>query len=159
VDGLFVRQKMKSLGIHLAKSQLRYAVLEGTKDSPVLVAKDRLITVDPGNVPALMDWFDTQFRSILDQHSPDSIGYRLTLEPKKEQLFTSEFPLGILNLLAHQRQLPISDYTPLSFVGSRLGLAKKADLFAHCDEVLGEHPPYWDKNQKCAVLAAWFQLP
>ncbi len=43
---------MKILGIHLAKSQLRYAVLEGTIDSPALVAKDRLVTVDPNNVPA-----------------------------------------------------------------------------------------------------------
>ena len=150
---------MKTLGIHLAKSQLRYAVMEGTKDSPRLVAKDRLITVDPDNVPALMDWFDTQFRALLDQHTPDSIAYRLTLEPKKEQLFTSEFPLGILNLHAHQRQVPISDYTPQTFVGGRLGLPKKSDLFAHCDNIIGEHPPYWDKNQKLAVLVAWFQLP
>lgn len=150
---------MKTIGIYLAKSQLRYAVMEGTKAAPRLVAKDRLITIDPGNVPALMDWFDTQFRSLLDQHAPDSIGYRLTLDPKKEQLFTSEFPLGILNLLAHQRQLPISDFTPQTFVGTRLGLSKKDDLFAHCDNVIGKHPPYWDKNQKYAVLVAWFLLP
>lgn len=115
---------MKILGIHLAKSQLRYAVLEGTIDSPTLVVKDRLVTVDPNNVPALMDWFDTQFRSLLDQHKPDQIAYRLTLDPKKEQLFTSEFPLGILNLHAHQRGLPIAGYTPQSFVGSKLGLKK-----------------------------------
>jgi hypothetical protein len=54
--------------------------------------------------------------------------------------------------------LPISDYTPQTFVGTRLGLNKKTDLFMHCDHVIGKHPPYWDKNQKCAVLAAWFQL-
>lgn len=150
---------MKVLGIHLAKAQLRYAVLEGTKDAPTLIDKDRLITVDPGNVPQLMDWFDTQFRALIDKHSPDRIAYRLTLEPKKEQIFTSEFPLGILNLQAHQRGLPITDFTPQTFVGTKLGLGKKADLFAHCDDVLGQHPPYWDKNQKCAILVAWFELP
>jgi Holliday junction resolvasome RuvABC endonuclease subunit len=150
---------MKILGIHLAKSQLRYAVLEGTADSPTLVAKDRLVTVDPSDVPALMDWFDTQFRALLDQHQPDKISYRLTLDPKKDQLFSSEFPLGILNLLAHQRGLPIVDYTPRSFVGSKLGLKKGTDLIEHCDGVFGKHPPYWDKNQKYAILVAWFELP
>jgi hypothetical protein len=150
---------MKTLGIHIAKSQLRYALLEGTKAKPILLAKKRLITVDPENVPALMDWFDTQFRSILDKLQPDTIGYRLTLEPKKEQLFTSEFPLGILNLLAHQRSIPITPYTAQNFVGSRLGLSKQTDLFSHCDSIFGENPPYWDKNQKCALLTAWFELP
>lgn len=150
---------MKVLGIHIAKSQLRYAVLEGTKDNPTLIAKDRLITLDPEDVPPLMDWYDTQFSGLLNDHSPDEISYRLTLEPKKAQLFTSSFPLGILNLLAHQRGIPISCYTPKAFVGSKLGLGKKDDVFAHCDHILGNNPPYWDKNQKYAVLAAWFQLP
>lgn len=150
---------MKILGIHLAKSQLRYAVLDGSVDSPTLLAKGRLVTVDPANVPALMDWFDTQFRALLDQHQPDKIAYRLTLDPTKVQLFTSEFPLGILNLHAHQRGLPIVSYTPRSFVGSKLDLKKGADLSAHIDAVFGTHPPYWDNNQKYAILAAWFELP
>lgn len=150
---------MKILGIHIAKSQLRYSVLSGTKDAPELLAKDKLVTVDPRNVPHLMDWYDTQFRALIDQHQPDKIVYRLTLEPKKEQLYTSEFPLGILNLLAFQRRLPIVDYTPQSFKGSKLGLQKDTDIFAHCDTVFGKHPPYWDRNQKHAILVAWFELP
>jgi len=150
---------MKTIGFHLAKEQLRYSVLEGTKIAPKLVTKDRLVTIDPDDVPALMDWFDTQFREILEQHKPERIGYRLTLEPKKEQLFTSEFPYGILNLLAHRNGLPITAYSPQAFVGSKLALAKKADLQEHCDSVFGSHPPYWDKNQKYSLLVAWFELP
>jgi len=151
---------MKVLGIHVATSQLRYAVLSGTKKAPTLIDKGKLTTVDPEDVPALMDWYDTQFTAILDQHSPDRISYRLTLDPKKKiQLFASEFPLGILNLLAHQRGIATVDYTPGTYVASKLGLPKGADLYSHCDAVLGEHTPYWDTNQKHAVLAAWFELP
>jgi len=150
---------MKVLGIHVAKSQFRYAVLEGTKEAPVLVMKDKQTTVDPNDVPALMDWYDTQISAILAAHSPNKIAYRLTLEPKKEQLFTSEFPLGILNLHAHKLGIPIREYVPRSFVATKLGLPKDTDLYAHCDAVIGEHPPYWDTNQKHAVLAAWFELP
>lgn len=149
---------MKTLGIHLAKGQLRYAVLDGSATTPALVAKDRLITTNPDEVPVLMDWFDTQFRELLDTHKPDRVGYRLTLEPKKDQLFSSEFPLGILNLHAFQRSLPIFDYTARSFVPSRLGEPKETDLEELCTTRFGDNPPYWDKNQKYAVLVAWFAL-
>jgi len=149
---------MRSLGIHIATSQLRYSVLEGTKSLPALVAKERLLTPDPKDVPALMDWFETQFNLLLDQSTPDRIAYRLTLAPRKDQLFTSTFPFGILNLLAHRRNLPIASYVAGNFVASRLELPKGTDIYAHCDSVLGTHPPYWDKNQKHSILSAWFEL-
>ena len=150
---------MTVLGVHIATGQLRYSVLEGTKANPVLVSKDKLPTPDPNNPPALMDWYETQFHLILDQSAPDRIAYRLTLAPRKEQLFTSSFPLGILNLLAHQRNLPITSYVSGNFVASRLGLPKGTDIYAHCDTVLGINPPYWDTNQKYSILVAWFELP
>ncbi len=148
----------KVLGLHLIKGQLRYAVLDGTKSSPNLIKKDRLLTTSPSNVPALMDWFDSQFRQILMQDNPDKISYRLTLAPKKDQLFSSEFPLGILNLLAHQNSISISCYTPQAFVASKLNLPKGTNLYNYCDSVFGTHPPYWDINLKNAILAAWFEL-
>ncbi|HUS47191.1 MAG TPA: hypothetical protein VM098_03660, partial [Phycisphaerae bacterium] len=78
---------MRVLGIHIAKSQLFYAVLDGTKTSPQLIKKDRLVTVDPKHVPQLMDWFETKFSDLLTNFKPDKIAYRLTLDPKKEQIF------------------------------------------------------------------------
>lgn len=149
---------MRVLGIHILKGQLRFSVLEGTKSKPVLVEKGRLITTDPQDAPALMDWYDSQFRQLINSHSPDKIAYRLTLEPSKDQLISSEFPLGVLNLIAHQKSLPINCYTARSFTQGRLGLSKGSDLYEHCDKVLGEHPPYWDKNQKNSALVAWFDL-
>ncbi|BAU47784.1 hypothetical protein SVA_1209 [Sulfurifustis variabilis] len=149
---------MRVLGLHLLTGQLRFSVLEGTKTQPLLKDKGRLVTTDPEDVPALMDWYDSQFRQLINSHNPDKLSYRLTLDPKKDQLFCSEFPLGILNLIAHQKSLPISNYTSRSFTPSRLGLPKNADIYAHCDSVFGEHPPYWDKNQKNSLLVAWFEL-
>lgn len=149
---------MTVLGIHIATNQLRYAVLGGTKTAPQLLAKDRLLTPDPTHVPALMDWFESQFLRMLSQHSPDRIACRLTLAPKKGQLATSCFPFGVLYLLAHKRNIPVVSYVSGHYVASRFGLAKGTDIYKHCDAVLGEHPPYWDDNQKHAVLAAWFEL-
>ncbi len=150
---------MKVIGIHIATGQLRYSVLEGSKASPTLVAKEKMLTTDPKNAPPLMDWYESQFNLIFDQHSPDRIAYRLTLAPKKDQLVTSSFPLGVLNLLAHRRNLPITAYVSGNFVASRLSLPKGTDIYTHCDQVFGNNPPYWDKNQKHSVLVAWFELP
>jgi hypothetical protein len=149
---------VKVLGIHLAKGQLRYTLLDGTKKAPILVEKDRLVTTDPANVPQLMAWYNSQFQQLLDRLTPDKIAYRVALSPMKEQLFTSEFPFGLLNLCAYQRDMPIIPYTPQSFVASKLGLPKGTDLSAACDDALGVHPPYWDTHQKYSVLVAWFEL-
>ena len=153
------RKQMKVIGIHIATGQLRYSVVEGSKASPTLVAKEKLLTTDPKNAPQLMDWYESQFNLFLDQHSPDQIAYRLTLAPRKDQLVTSSFPLGILNLLAHRRNLPITSYVSGNFVASKLGLPKETDIYAQCDHVFGVTPPYWDKNQKYSILVAWFKLP
>lgn len=138
--------------------QFRYSVLSGTKANPTLEDKGRLITPSGDDVPVLMDWYETQFRQLITNHKPSKIAFRLTLEPKKKQLITSIFPLGILNLLAHRESIPIVSHTSRAFVASRLGLPKGANIYDKCDKQFGENPPYWDKNQKNAVLVAWFEL-
>lgn len=149
---------MKVIGFHLLKGQLRFSVLEGAKDAPVLLDKGRLITIDPQDPPALMDWYESHFIQLINKYSPDKLAYRLTLNPSKDQLVSSEFPLGVLNLIAHQQGLPIASYTAQSFKPSRLGLQKHADIYEHCETVFGHRPPYWDKNQLNSVLVAWFEL-
>lgn len=149
---------MRVLGIHISKGQFFHAVLEGTKSNPVLVEKRRLVTVDPNHVPELMDWYETTFAGLISQHAPDKIAYRLTLDPKKEQLFTSVFPLGILNLLAHRQAIPAVPYTARAFVASKLGLPKRTNIYAECDSYFTPEPPYWNDYQKHAILAAWFEL-
>jgi len=155
---LGVEDQVKVLGLYIATGQFRYTVLEGTKAAPTLLGKDRLLTTNPSKVAELMDWFEKQFIQLLNQYKPDRIAYRLMLAPKKSQLFTCCFPFGILYLLAHHRNIPVSSYVSGNYVASRLGLPKGTDIYAYCDYVLGLHPPYWDENQKHSVLAAWFEL-
>lgn len=150
---------MRSLGIHVATGQCRFGVLDGTSAKPTLVEKGRLVTPGHEDVPALMDWYDTQFRQLVTSHKPDRLAYRLTLDPKKDQLFCSEFPLGVLNLIAHQKSIPIFAYTARSFTAARLGLEKSLNLYNYCDDVFGKHPPHWDDAQKYSLLVAWFELP
>ncbi len=149
---------MRILGLYLASGQFRYSVLEGTKNTPTLLTKDRMITPSPDLVPEFMDWYETEFKSLLEKYSPDSISFRQTLELKKKQLVTSAYPIGILYLLAFQKSISVSAYTSRSFVASKLNLPKGTDIFTQCDIVFGKNPPYWDTNQKYSILTAWFDL-
>lgn len=150
---------MRTLGIHIATGQCRFSVLDGTCETPTLVEKGRLATPGHEDVPVLMDWYDSQFRQLVTSYNPDRLAYRLTLDPKKDQLFCSEFPLGVLNLIAHQKSLPIAAYTSRSFTPTRLGLKKSANIYTYCDDVFGRRPPHWDDAQKHSLLVAWFELP
>lgn len=150
---------MSVLGLNILNGQFRYALLEGTKKSPILIKKGRLLTTDPSRVPELMDWYESNFSDLIKEAMPSIISYRLLLSPMKNQLITSEFPLGILNLIAYKENIQIASYVPQSFVPSKLGLSKQTDLCEECDKVFGLNPPYWDKNQKNAILVAWFELP
>ena len=149
---------MRVLGLHAHKGALRWAVVEGTRQNPTYVAHGRLVTPDPTQVPALMDWYESQFIRLIEDYTPDKVAYRLTLDPDKEQLFYAEFPFGVLNLLAHHRGFPVTCLTSRSFTPSRLAKAKGIDIKAECDTVLGVHPPHWDDNQRYAVLMAWFEV-
>lgn len=149
---------MKSLGIALQKNYLRYAVLDGDSGTPTLVEKGRQTTSDPEDIPALMDWYETHFQHLLSTHAPDVIGYKLVLEPKLEQQHNLSFPLGILNLLARKEGITIKEFSQRAITPAKLGLRKATDLMAQVDQTFGEHPPYWDKYQKEAVLVAWFCL-
>ena len=149
---------MATLGLHLHKGFLRYALLEGTKSSPLLAASNRLATPDPRQVPELMDWYDTHFNQLIDDHSPTQLAYRLIQNVKGDQLFFAEFPLGVLNLIAFRRDLPISCLAPRSLNPSALNLPRTTNLIRQCDTVFGHRPPGWDDHQNNAVLAAWFAL-
>ncbi len=149
---------MKALGIALQKNYLRFAVLDGNQDNPNLLEKGRQTTCDPEDVPTLMDWYETHFQHLISEHKPDCIAYKLVLEPKIEQQHNLSFPCGILNLLARKEGIKINEFSQRAITPSKLGLSKGIDLMVHIDTTFGEHPPYWDKYQKEAILVAWFCL-
>ena len=43
-------------------------VLDGTKEEPIFVEKDRFLTNVNASIPALMDWFETSFQLIVQQN-------------------------------------------------------------------------------------------
>ena len=96
---------MKIVGFDIHKGFLRCSILEGTKSNPTLVDNQRRTVLSTHSTPALMDWFESTFEEIITLHRPNKIGYRLSLEPKKEQLHYLSFPYAILNLICHKRNI------------------------------------------------------
>lgn len=149
---------MKIVGFDIHKGFLRCSILEGTKSNPMLVYKERRTVLSTDSIPDLMDWFESTFEEIIVSHRPNKIGYRLSLEPKKEQLHYLSFPYAILNLICHKRKIPLIEFTSRNFVPSKFGLPKETILSEYCDEIFGKKPPHWDNFQKNSLIAAWLLL-
>ena len=151
--------KMKVLGICLHKGFVRTCVLEGTNGNPKLIEKEKIPVMDTTDAPELMNWFDSNFREMIDRYNPDKIAFKLFLEPKKAQLFYMQFPYGVLNLICHERGIEAVDYVKQNFKATKFGYDKSIKAYDLCDDIFGKNPPYWDSYQKDALLAAWLTLP
>lgn len=149
---------MKIIGFHILSGKIYYAVLDGTKQNPSLIEKNKKITLSTNSIPESMDWFETTFENIINRINPDEISYRQSLNLKKNQQYNISFPYGILNLLSFKKSIPINSWVPQNFVASKLGMTKGTDLISACDHTFGQNPPYWDVNMKNAILAAWMSL-
>ena len=150
---------MKVLGVNLKKGEIRFTVLEGSREKPTLVEKGAHTVITAQSTPHLLDWFETTFEELINRIQPDKIAYKLLLAQKKAQLDYITYPEAILNLLAFKKSLSIKSYTTQNFVPSKFGLPKTVNLHTFCDEVFGKNPPKWDKDQKNSLIAAWLELP
>lgn len=154
-----MRNRMPVLGISLEKSGLRYAVLDGTKDSPNLIHAEKLNTPNFSSIPQQMNWYETTFQNILTKFSPSAIGIKVSLDAKKDSIAPWYYPLGLLHQQAYHHGITTSEYVALNFTASKFGLNKTVDIYDHIDSIFGVFTPKWDKNQKYAVLSAWMLLP
>jgi hypothetical protein len=150
---------MRTLGFNLQKNQLRFVVLEGSKNLPVYVTGQKLINNNATSTPALMNWFNDSFSRLIDEHQADLIGYRLVWSAADMgQVVSLHYPYGVLNAICHDKQIQLIELTSqkLSYPQS-FGLAKGIDLTQHCSIVFPTLNPS-DKAQKDAALVSWYLL-
>lgn len=100
---------MRILGISLRKNELYYAIIEGTKqfESNLIELKKTNIR-DNENIPELMNWFDSNFKELIERYRPDHIAYKLHLNTNKDQMVYLQFPMGVLNLICNFENIPIT---------------------------------------------------
>ncbi len=148
---------MPRLGFNILKGELHYCALDGSRSSPSHIDLG-VHRFDPQQrKPDLANFFKQTFREIVDRTQPTKLAYRLSLEVSKADQFAYlAFPYGILNLLAHERGLPIDEFTMQSFTKRALGFT--GDKFDACCAMITGFPAGAKKDTKTAALAAWMAL-
>ena len=146
---------MRVLGFNLQNSQLRFVVLEGSKNQPIYVDGKKLINNNAANTQSLMNWYHDNFLRIIEEQAPDIIGYRVSLfDATLEQISRFYYPYGVLNSLCHSRGDDLREFSSQK-VGKRypqsFGLPKGADVYGECDRLLPNLTPK-DQGQKDAAL-------
>ena len=147
------------IGFNLETAGFRYTVLEGTKENPVLIKKQKVSKHGTTNISELMDWYETSFQNILDEFQPEQIGLKLNFGTlKKDQIPFWYYPYGVLHKLAYTENIPVTEFLPSNFTPSKFGLDKSVKLDDYIDTKIGKYPPQWDRSQKSSVLSAWMLL-
>ena len=150
---------MKNIGFNFTTNDFRYGVIEGHKNTPVFIEKNKVIYPQSMSTVQLAGWFETQINLLLDKFTPDRVGYKLSLSLNAvRQIQNSIFPLGILSLSCNKRGINITHFTSQGINATKFGLTKRDNVYQYVDNKIGEHKPYWDKPTKDAVLTAWLLL-
>ena len=103
---------MTAIGFNISKGVIWSCVLDGTRSAPEFkdLGRQRFNPDQPR--PELANYFKQVFGEIIDRVPSARLAYRLTLNAKRaDQVTYLCFPFGILNLVAHERGLPIDQFT------------------------------------------------
>lgn len=151
---------MKAIGFAFQKGRFRIAVLE-THGANIAYRTHRAVKVDPElRMPALMNRYMLDFQSCLEEFKPEILSAKQVFESINLDSSTFQIlPLGLLGWVANQHNKTFNCYTVQALRHpSAFQLAKGKKPIEEVDAVFGEHPPYWDKLQREAVLVAWRAL-
>ncbi|OGS08347.1 MAG: hypothetical protein A2270_08085 [Elusimicrobia bacterium RIFOXYA12_FULL_51_18] len=148
----------KVLGFSFGANEIQTVCLSGTKATPCFEGRERVLFPHAMDVGDVSIWSESQLGLLLDRFSPEVIAYKLTRgAPTVKEISRVYFSIGILNLLANKRQIPISHHnSPLSHC--KMGVARGTDLREHITLRIGEHSPYWNDHAKDSAIVAFCEL-
>ncbi|MCT3773364.1 hypothetical protein [Elizabethkingia anophelis] len=150
---------MKTIAFTFSTNDFEYVVLTGTKASPVLHSKGKILLPTNHDIPQTVAWFETQLELLLNNIQPDNVCYRLTVM-KVTNSYVSNVYYGqaILNLLCHKKNISISHTSPSSITASKFNQPKGTNLSVYIENLLGKQPSPWDKGIKDTALIALINL-
>lgn len=150
---------MRTLAFTFSTNDLEYVVLEWTKENPILHSKKRISLPANYDTPQTTSWFETQLELLLNNIQPERVTYRLSIM-KVTNAYVSNvyYWQGILNLLCHKRNIPITHTSPSSIKASKFGQPKETNLTRYIENLLGKQTAPWDKWIKDTALIALINL-
>lgn len=149
---------MASIGFDLAKNEIRWCVVDGSRAAPTYVTHGIENYVVGDYRGELLEKSSTIFMPLLKRFTPDRVGYRLSLDaPSADQVAYLHFPYAMLIAQCAELQLDIIEFNSRSFTAKLLGYNKSLKKEVGCDAMMGTHPPNWPKIRS-AAMAAWGTL-
>jgi len=140
-------------------SSISYVVLNGTKTSPVFICNGKLNLPTNLSVSQLVVWFEEELNNVLDNEIVDEAMFKLTVNNVSNAYVSNVFyGQAILNLLCEKRKIPITYVAPSSVVVGKFDQPKGTDLHLYLTELIGSHPPFWDKTMRDTALIALLYL-
>lgn len=140
-------------------NDFEYVVLTGTKTSPILHSKGKILLPANHDIPQTVAWFETQLELLLNSIMPAQVCYRLTIMNITNSYVSNVYyGQGILNLLCHKKNIPITHVSPSSITANKFNQPKGTNMTIYIEGLLGKQPPPWDKGIKDTALLALMNL-
>lgn len=150
---------MTTIGFNFTSSDIYLVVVDGTINTPNFKLKNKIILPANHTIPELVDWFENELTAVLNNVNPDKVSYRLTINNvTNSYVYSVYYAQSILNLLCHRRQISICHTSPASVKPNKFNQPNGTNLETYVDNVLGTHPPHWNKNMRNSALVAMLQL-
>ncbi len=150
---------MTTIGFNFTSSDIYLVVVDGTINAPNFISKNKISLPANHSVPELVDWFENEITAILNNVNPDKVSYRLTINNvTNNYVHCVYYAQSILNLLCHRRQIVVCHTSPASVKPNKFNQPNGTNLEIYVDNVLGTHPPHWNKNMRNSALVAMLQL-
>jgi len=150
---------MKIIAFTFTTSAIYICALEGSKSEPELVFKNKL-TIPAYNTPETAEWFETEFKLILNREKPDAATYKLTLPSNLNHNYINKvyYAQAVLNLICAKDNIKVEHTSSGSVIASKFKLPKDADLHDHIDNLLQSPGNPWDVKMKDTALMALTHL-
>lgn len=150
---------MTTIAFTFSTNDFEYVVLKGTKTNPTLHSKGKILLPANHDIPQTVAWFETQLELLLNNIAPDKVCYRLTvMKVTNSYVSNVYYGQGILNLLCHRKNIPITHISPSSITANKFNQPKGTNLNVYIESLLGKHPAPWDKGIKDTALLALINL-
>ncbi len=150
---------MRAIGFHASKSIIRFVVIDGNAQNPLVCQHDRRPLQLLDDRPEFIQNARNLFGNVVSSFSPDRVAYVLSMDAKsQDQVAGLVLPFGALNVCARENSKPCTEFIAAnfskSFFSSR-GASWVGDRYKSADALLGTHPPNWTNSERLASLAAW----
>ena len=154
-------ERATALGFRAERSAINWAVVEGSREEPVLVAADQAVAPATYSEGAALVWFRDQVRQLIQVYSPQvvAIRYPETVIRSSAQLSMHKRCRveGVLVEVAHSSGITVLTGA-LATISKNLG-TKAAKHYLETEELRGLDWSGHSKNRKEAILVAASALP